>query len=60
MRWYPSPPAPGAPDVGKAVYFGTGGTVRFAAPGARPVAASIWTYDRTGNVGGRQELLVAP
>jgi hypothetical protein len=60
VRWYPGPIAPGAPDVGKAVHFGTGGTVRFAAPIARPVAVSIWTYDRAGNVGGRHELLVEP
>lgn len=60
VRWYPGPIAPGVPDAGKAVYFGTGSTIRFAAPRTSPIAVSVWTYDRTGNVGGRQELQVAP
>lgn len=60
VRWYPGPGAPGAPDVGKAAYFGTGSTVRFAAPRARPVAVSIWAYDRTGNLSGQPELRVGP
>jgi hypothetical protein len=60
VRWYPGPVPPGAPDVGKAVYFGTGSSIRFAAPRTSPIAVSIWTYDRTGNVGSPQELRVAP
>jgi hypothetical protein len=60
VRWYPGPIAPGAPDVGTAVYFGTGSSVRFAAPSTRPIAVSIWTYDRTGNTGSPYELQVGP
>jgi putative cell wall-binding protein len=60
VRWYPDRIAPSAPDVGNAVYFGTGNTVRFEAPSARPIAVAISTYDQTGNVGGRRELVVEP
>jgi hypothetical protein len=60
VRWYPGPVAPGAPDVGKAVHFGTGTTVRFAAPRASPVAASVWAYDRTGNLSSQHERRVGP
>jgi hypothetical protein len=60
VRWYPGPIAPGAPDAGKAVSFGTGSTIRFAAPRTSPIAVSIWTYDRTGNVGSPNGLQVGP
>jgi hypothetical protein len=60
VRWYPGRIAPGAPDVGKAVYFATGSTIRFAAPRTSPIAVSIWTYDRTGNVGSPYGLQVEP
>jgi hypothetical protein len=60
VRWYPGPVAPGAPDVGKAAYLGAGSTVRFAAPSARPVAASVWAYDRTGNLSSQHELRAEP
>jgi hypothetical protein len=60
VRWYPGRIAPGAPDAGKAVYFATGSTIRFAAPRTTPIAVSIWTYDRTGNVGSPSQLQVEP
>jgi hypothetical protein len=60
VRWYPGRIAPGATDAGTAVYFRTGNTVRFAAPRGRPVAVSIWTYDRAGNVGSPVGLQVEP
>jgi hypothetical protein len=60
VRWYPGRIAPGAPDVGNAVYFATGSTIRFAAPRTSPIAVSIWTYDRTGNVGSPSGLQVEP
>jgi hypothetical protein len=60
VRWYPGGIAPGAPDVGSAVYFGTGSSIRFAAPRTSPIAVSIWTYDRTGNIGGPYGLQVEP
>jgi hypothetical protein len=60
VRWYLGRIAPGAPDAGTAVYFRTGNTVRFAAPRTSPIAVSIWTYDRTGNVGSPVGLQVEP
>jgi hypothetical protein len=60
VRWYPGRIAPGATDVGNSVYTDTGSTVRFAAPGTRPIAVSIWTYDQTGNVGSRYGFQVEP
>jgi hypothetical protein len=60
VRWYPGPIAPGAPDAGKAVYFGTGSTIRFAAPRTSPIAVAIWTYDRAGNVGSPYEVRIQP
>jgi hypothetical protein len=60
VRRYPGPVAPGAPDVGKAAYLGAGSSVRFAAPSARPVAASVWAYDRTGNLSSQHERRAEP
>lgn len=60
VRWYPGRVAPGATDAGTAVYFRTGTTVRFAAPSTRPIAVSLWTYDRTGNVGAPTTVQVEP
>lgn len=58
VRWYTGTVAPGAPDAGNLAAFGRTTTVRFAAPSMRPVAVSIWTYDTTGNLGKRYEVVV--
>jgi hypothetical protein len=51
IRWYPSAHAPGAWFTGNTAYQGTGGSVSFRAPAARPVSVTAWSYDSTGNVG---------
>lgn len=55
VRWYPGGTAPTATDAGHFVHIGPGGTAGFDAPAA--AAVSVWTYDRSGNVGPRAEVL---
>ncbi len=50
VRWYPATNAPGVWWAGNTAYLGTGSSASFAAPATRPVAVSVWTYDKTGNV----------
>ncbi|MEO3778275.1 hypothetical protein ABGB16_15785 [Micromonospora sp. B11E3] len=58
VRWYSGDVAPGVPDVGNLARYGTTSPVRFAAPTGKPVAISIWTFDKTGNAGLRTEVIV--
>jgi hypothetical protein len=59
VRWYPGPVAPGAPDVGKAAYLGQA-AASASRRRARPVAASVWACDRTGNLSSQHELRAEP
>ena len=60
VRWYPGRTAPGAPDAGRAVYFGTGNHAAFWAPRRKSVAVAVWAYDETGNVSRRRTLVLDP
>ncbi|MFW6725094.1 hypothetical protein ACHZ98_34170 [Streptomyces sp. MAR4 CNY-716] len=60
VRWYGGTEAPSATDGGKVAYLGTGESTTFTAPHDKPVAASVWTYDREGNVAEEETLLLPP
>jgi hypothetical protein len=50
VRWYCAKNAPGVWWAGNTAYLGTGSSASFAAPATRPVVASVWTRDKSGNV----------
>jgi hypothetical protein len=60
IRWYSGTVPPAATDAGAAVYVGTDESARFPAPTTAPVAATVWAYDTSGNVGEPATVILDP
>lgn len=50
VRWYSAKRAPSVWWAGNTAHFAVGSSTSFAASATRPVAVSVWAYDKTGNV----------
>ncbi len=59
VRWYAAKTAPGVWWAGSTGYFGIGTSTSLTASATQPVAISVWTYDKTGNVSARKSIYLS-
>jgi hypothetical protein len=60
VRWYRGRIAPGGTSSGQVASFGLAESTSFKVPRTKPVAASLWTMDTTGNVSRPRTVVVDP